>query len=109
MATLTYKAADLEPSFVATVKNADGTVPNLTTATAVTLKAKLTTGATTITRAGTFQDPANGIVKFTWQTGDLATVGIYDMEIEVTWPTSRPSTHPNDTYIPLVVVRKAQG
>lgn len=107
--TLTYKAGDLEPSFIATVKSADGTVPDLTNATAVALKAKLTTGATTITRAGTFEDRVNGKVKFTWQSGDLATVGIYDMEIEVTWPTSRPSTHPNDTYVPLVVVRKAQG
>jgi hypothetical protein len=46
---------------------------------------------------------------FTWQTGDLNTVGIYQMEIEVTWPGNRPSTHPNDTYVTLVVARKAQG
>ncbi len=106
---LTYTAGDSEPSFTATVYNRDGSVLDLTSATGVEFRAKLTTGNTTITRSGTITSPTNGTVRFTWATTDLATVGIYNLQVRVTWSTGRWSSHPNNTYDALVIIREVQA
>lgn len=110
MATLTYTAGDSEPGFQFTILDRNGMPLDLTTATAVEIRAKLTTGSTTITRSGTFVDRANGVCLATWATGtDLATIGIYNFQARVTWTTGRWSSHPNDTYYALVIQREVEA
>ena len=109
MATLTYTAGDSEPSFECTIFDRNGLALNMTLATSVEFRARLTTGSTLVTRAGTFVNPGAGIVKFTWATTDLATIGIYNLQIRVTWSPGRWSTHPNHTYDALVLVREVQA
>ena len=106
---ITYTAGDSEPSFEVQILNRDGNPLNLTTASSVELRAKITTGSTTITRSGTITTASTGWCKFTWATTDLATVGIYNMQVRVTWSTGRWSSHPNNTYDALVIIREVQA
>lgn len=106
---LTYTAGDSEPSFDVQILDRNGLPLDLTAATAVEFRAKLTTGATTITRAGSFTDRANGRCRFTWTTTDLATVGIWNVQVRVTWATGRWSSHPNNTYDALVLQREVEA
>lgn len=105
---LTYTAGDSEPSFNVQILDRNLLALDLTSAVSVEFRAKLTTGATTITRSGSFVDQANGRVKFTWTTSDLAVVGIYNLQVRVTWATGRWSSHPNNTYDTLVIQREVE-
>lgn len=110
MATLTYTAGDSEPSFQVTIYDRDGAALNLSSAVSVEFRAKLTTGTTTITRAGTITTPGSGVCTFTWTTTDLATIGIYNMQVRVYWTGStRWSSHPNNTYDALVIQREVEA
>lgn len=109
MSVLTYTAGDSEPSFEFVVYDRDGSPLDLTTATALEFRAKLTTGATLVSRSCSFVDRANGVGKATWATTDLATIGIYNVQVRVTWATGRWSSHPNDTYDALVIQREVQA
>lgn len=110
MAVLTYSAGDSEPSYDFVVYDRNGSALDMTSAVGIEFRAKLTTGSTTITRTCSFVDKANGRAKAVWQTTDLATVGIYNMTVRVYWSgTTRWSTHPNNTYDVLVIIREVQA
>jgi hypothetical protein len=107
---ITYTAGDSEPGFEFTIYDRDGQPLDLTTATAAEFRAKLTTGSTLVDRSCTFVDRANGRCLATWATAtDLATIGIYNVQVRVTWATGRWSSHPNDTYDALVIQREVQA
>jgi hypothetical protein len=99
------KSGDLEPSYIATLFNADGSVIDLTNATSVSLVVKATVGTFSFKAAAVFLNRAAGQVKYVWATGDTGTVGIHNHEFEIIWPTGRPQTVPNDSYVPFVVVQ----
>lgn len=103
MGTLTMKKDDLEPKYVATLRNADGTAVDLTNATSVSLIVKQQNGAKNFKSAGAFVNRANGIVSYTWTSGNTDTTGTFQMEWEVVWPTNRPETFPNNGYDTLVI------
>ena len=109
MATLTYTAGDSEPSYEFVVYDRNGQPLDMTAATAIEFRAKLTTGATLVNRSCSFVDRANGRAKATWATTDLATIGIYSVQVRVTWASGRWSSHPNDTYNALVIQREVQA
>jgi hypothetical protein len=106
---LTYTAGDSEPSFEVTVYDRDGSALDLSAANHVEFRAKLTTGATTITRTGAITTPTAGLCTFTWTTTDLATIGIYNLQVRVYWTSTRWSSHPNDTYDALVIIREVEA
>ena len=103
MGTLVMKKDDLEPKYVATLRNADGTPVDLTNATLVSLIVKQQGGAKSFKTAGSFVDRANGVVSYTWASGNTDTVGTFQMEWEVIWPTGRPETFPSTGYDTLIV------
>lgn len=103
MGTLTLKKDDLEPKYIATLRNADGTPVDLTNATTVSLIVKQQGGVKSFKAAGSFLDRANGQVQYTWASGNTDTVGTFQMEWEVIWPTNRPETFPNNGYDTLVI------
>lgn len=101
------KKGDLEPNFQ--VKLALGaTAIDLSTATGVTFVMTLRTASTPTINAPAviLQDGAVdvGWVEYDWAEGDTDTVGIYDAEFRIAWPTGRPQSVPNDDYITIVVL-----
>lgn len=107
---LTYTAGDSEPAFDVQILDRNGAVLDLTSAVSVEFRAKLTTGATTITRVGSITTPGTGRCRFTWTTSDMAVVGIYNLQVRVYWSGStRWSSHPNNTYDALVVQREVEA
>ena len=112
--TATWKQNDLEPPCQSTLTNADGTAINLTTASSVWFLMRPVGGGTALrVQASIVGDPAAGVVKHTWATtgapwnsssGHTYTVGTYDQEWEILWPTSRPQTVPNDSYNTITIV-----
>ena len=93
-----WTEGDLEPPLAGTVL--DGTTPvDLTAATAVTAHIRRP-DSTVISRVVTLgnQTTAPGTWSLAWvaatppAVGDLSVAGGYTVEIEVTWPGSRPQT-----------------
>ena len=102
---LTMKKNDLEPKFRVTLQNADGTAIDLSLATSVRFIMKQSSGGTKLVSApAAFLDRANGVVEYTWASGDTDTVGPFQAEFEVIWPTGRPMTVPNGEYLVVNVV-----
>lgn len=95
------KQHDSWPPLTATL-TAAGAALDLTAATQVKLILKST--AYTITGICTITDAVNGVVKYTWASGDLANAGVYNGEFEVTYSGGRVETVPNNTYFTLEVV-----
>lgn len=107
---LTYTAGDSEPAFDVTILDRNGAALPLGSAVSVEFRAKLTTGATTITRTGAITNAATGLCRFTWTTSDMAVVGIYNLLVRVYWSGStRWSSHPNNTYDALVIQREVEA
>lgn len=105
------KRGDTLPNIRATLKLSDGTVQDLTTATAVNFVYAPRDGTTPdtsspTTRTATIVDAANGIVEYDWIAADTATVGEFLAEFEVEFGTDR-LTFPNgkDEYIHVHVVQ----
>lgn len=103
MGTLQMKKDDLEPKYVATLRNADGTAVDLSNATSVSLIVKQQGGAKYFKGTAAFIDKPNGIVSYTWTSGNTDTVGSFQVEWEVIWPTNRPETFPNVGYDTLII------
>lgn len=105
MAVLTYKKGDLEPKFVATLKNSDGSAIDLTSASSVKFIAVPVGGGTTINRAMVFENRFAGQVSWSPTSGDTATAGAYNFEIQITWTTGRWQTVPSDSFASMVIVQ----
>lgn len=111
--TATWKQQDLEPPIQSTLSNSDGSAINLATATAVYFLMRPVGGGTAFRAAATVVDATGGQVKFDWTTtgapwnsssGQTYTVGTYDQEWEIMWPSTRPQTVPNADYNTVVIV-----
>jgi hypothetical protein len=63
-----------------------------------------TTGGPKVAAAATVFDAANGVVEYTWISGDTNIEGDYNVEIEVTWPGSKIQTFPADSYLTVKIV-----
>lgn len=111
MAVPEYKTGDNYPSIAGTVADANGPV-NISTA--VSLKFVAKSGATTITGVAVKDDvgdvPTRGTWHYVWITTDLAVAGTYQVEIEVTWPSSKVETFPSlGTANPTFIVSQDMG
>lgn len=121
-ATFRIKQHDLKPSLqvvlLSDMPQQDPGLPpqsnpvNLTQATAARLLMSSRRTGLKVSGAMTIADQsvvANlGLVTYDWQAGDTDTVGQFDAEIEVTWPTGKPQTFPANQYF-TVDVQKDLG
>lgn len=93
------KRGDLEPPLDATLKQADGSAIDLTTAGSVkALIRHAHSGVVAVNRAITIVDAAAGKVRVTWATGETDVAGPYELEAEITWFSGRPQTVPSGPY-----------
>lgn len=104
MTDFVVKRHDTKPDLIATLTDSDGTIANLSTATSVKV-----IGSSRDTREVVFSRAPEsatslGVVTMPLQTGDTATAGIINVEVEVTWPTGRIQTFPADGYLRMKVV-----
>jgi hypothetical protein len=104
MARFNIKVGDTAPDLQATLKNSDGSVIDLSSASAVLfhMREKGTTTAL-IESAATIVSAAGGVVKYVWQAGDTDTEGTYDGEFEITFNDGSISTVPNNGYIEILM------
>ena len=104
LTTFTIKQYDQEPKLTATLQNADSSAIDLSSAGTVLFLMR-PVGSTTPKVQGTctIVTPASGIVRYSWGTADLDTVGQFQAELEINWAT-RKQTIPNDSYFLVSVV-----
>lgn len=104
------KRGDLEPAITATIRDATGTVVNLTGATAPTLVLKPIAGGSALryTTGTSVLSAAGGRITHAWVSGETATAGSYFAEWEVTWPSTRVQTFPTEGTF-SVVIEQDQG
>lgn len=57
----------------------------------------------------TVASAAGGVPRYTWQGNDTATVGLYDMEVEVLWSDGGIETFPEDAYLSLDIKQDLGG
>lgn len=108
--TFIIKQNDTRPVYVATLKEDFGLQTeapvDLTNAESIRFLAKIAdnpSGDLLVDGVADIDDAANGVVSYTWVEGDTATVGEYNIEIEVTWNDGGVETFPNNGYGSMTV------
>lgn len=100
------KRGDTLPYLVATLSDDSGPV-DLTGATVKFVlrqsRTRCATGepALLLKKDAVVADPASGVVRYEWASGDTDTAGQFDGEFEVTFPSGGRWTFPSSGYIPV--------
>lgn len=97
--TMHVKQHDLLPALVADLAGDTGPV-DLTAATSIKVIGTQR-GVALFSRTAT--GTSGGVVTMQWQTGDTANIGPINVEVEVTWPGSKPQSFPASGYMTVVV------
>lgn len=108
MARFHLKRNDTSPAIKSQLVNDDGEPIDLSSnglqpADSVDFHMIADDGTVTVDAPATFDDKANGIVSYSWQTGDTDTTGTYDAEFEVTYQSGAIETFPNSSDILVVI------
>lgn len=106
--TFIIKQNDTRPVYVATlIEDADLQTEapvDLTDATSIRFLARQTDNETNLIEGeADITDVENGVITYTWAEGDTATVGEYDIEVEVTWDDGGVETFPNEGYASMTI------
>lgn len=97
------KRGDTAPSLRATLRNPDGSAPDLTGATVKFLMRDRTSGAVRVNGSAAIVTAASGIVQYDWQVSDTSTAGTCDAEFEVTFASGKIETFPNSGFFQVVI------
>ena len=95
MADFYIKQNDTSPTFEATLLDADGAAVDYTGALSVNFHMTTAAGATLVDAAMVETAPLTGVVSYFWNTGDTATAGTHNAEIELTFADGKIQTFPN--------------
>ncbi len=49
------------------------------------------------------QTQYKGVVRYQWVLGDTDTAGVFDAEVEITWPPNNPQTFPGYQYMKVEI------
>lgn len=93
--TIRVKQGDVGSTLFGTLYR-DGTVVDLTDASEVRLHIGDKWGNRIVDEAVTILDPTVGSVSYEWQAADLARIGPFLYEYEVTWSDGAVTTYPDD-------------
>lgn len=102
------KNGDTAPAYVVDLQDDSDTTPtpiNLTPATSVTFKMRLTgtTGTPAINQPMTITTPTTGRCTYQWDPGDTDEPGTYDVEFEILWNDGTTETVPNNGYLTITI------
>lgn len=94
------KKDDLLPEIEVILRGIDGKPLNLVGVTVV-FRMCDTAGAVKVSAAATITDAANGVVKYTWVTGDTDTAALFNAVFKATFPAAKPITFPTIGFITI--------
>jgi hypothetical protein len=96
--TFYIKQNDTQPRMLATLKDGDENVIDLTDAT-VRFHMRAVGGAVVTDAAAVVVTAASGLVRYDWSASDTEDTGSYQAEFEVTYADGTIETFPNNGYI----------
>ncbi len=100
---------DTGPALIATLTDEDGTVVDLTGVVGTDIRFHMidpsssTTKVDTNTNTSVVTPATDGKVQYLWQAADTDTPGLFDGEIEVTFPGGQIITFPNYRYFTILI------
>lgn len=103
------KEGDTSPPIVAILKDATGTVVDLTGTTIRFIMTNKSTSERVVDAAADIVDAVNGRVRYLWVAPDTDVPANYKAEFEVLWLDGTFETFPNSTYIAVKVVADLGG
>lgn len=99
------KRNDRRESIERILRNSDGTICDLSTASGVKFIMKGKNGGTTVVNAtAQIVNAAAGHVRYSWGAGDTGVAGTYDAEWQVTFNDNTKQTFPNDDNLVVYVL-----
>jgi hypothetical protein len=104
MSTFYIKQNDTSPDIQATCKDYAGAVVNVSGAFVKFLMRDKRTGEVQVNASGVVVDGPNGVIKYSWSTGDTDTVGRYEAEFQVTYSDNSVETFPNNSFLTIQVL-----
>ena len=102
------KQNDTAPKLQVTLRDGDGDLKVLTGATAKILVRHQITRTTKVDATATVTS-TTGLIEYQWLAADTDTVGIYELEIQVTYSDSTIETFPSGSYVALRIVGDIGG
>lgn len=103
MNLFTLKQGDTLPALRLTLKNAEGVPLSLVGASVVFRMRGLNSTALLIQEAPTVINAAGGVIEYAWKAGQTNTVGVFYVEVELTYIDGR-QTVPTNGFIELHIV-----
>jgi hypothetical protein len=97
------KQNDTSPFLLATLKDGNGNLIDLTAASVRFHMRSVGASSATVDAAAVVVDEDQGSVKYEWQAADTATSGTYEAEFEVTYSGGAIETFPNDGHIRVII------
>jgi hypothetical protein len=91
------------------LSDADEAVVDLTGAAVRFIMARKGATDALVDEQATIVDADEGIVKYSWASGDTATIGKFIAEWEVTFLDGRSETFPNSTYLNVKITNDLGG
>jgi phage baseplate assembly protein gpV len=101
--TFYIKQNDTSPHLSATLKDADGNLIDLTSATVRFHMRKIGGSTALVDAAATVVAEDAGSVRYNWQAEDTETPGSFHAEFEVTYASGDIETFPNDSYVSVEI------
>lgn len=102
MADFNIKRNDTEPPITATLEDSNGAI-DLTGSIVKFIMKDPNSGVAKVDAQANITDPVNGLVQYQWQVGDTDTGGFFFAEWEVTLPSGRRATFPNDSFNSVLI------